>query len=280
MRQIDTSDIPWKPEPDIPGMLYKPLRTDPDTGGEVLARFIPPGWGIAALGEKPMRHYHRTVSERSLQVHGDFPHWEYRDAHHVPGECVVKRKGWFMDRPPRCIHGIEDGPVSQVGAISFYWSSGGGTGVESGGRENVEVKFSGDLDAYGDDFTQVRYVDTLRLSWQSHPNIAGWKWKLLTEPDVQDPVALHLVPPGWRPDSGAIYGPGADMARWLYVVQGEGDAWVRGEKDLHKIRVKEGTFLELGAGETLGWEGSMESATGYVILCAMAGVLPNATNGP
>ncbi len=267
---VQTGELPWEPDPGIPGFLRKLLNTDPASGAQTQIWFIPPGWGIDNLDGKPMRHYHRTVTERSLQLHGDFPHWEYSGPNQRVGDCVVKRKGFFMDRPPRCVHGLERGPSSQTGVMTIYWSTGGGTGVGSGGDENVAVPFKGDLEAFGNDYTQVRFVDTAAMRWAPHPAVAGWKHKELAPASTtREAVSLIFIPPGWRPDELPLRGPPGTARRWLYTVSGDTtlSIFAGTAPKAETVNLREGSYLAIPAGSAMGWSGSPESEIGVILLC-------------
>ena len=272
-RLVSTEQVSWAPEPGVPGAFHKSLEEDP----EILLRFIPPGWGLDDLGGKPMRHYHRTVAERSLQLHGDFPHWEYSGPKQVPGDMVIKRKGFFMDRPPRNVHGIETGPTSETGFISLYWCTGTGTGVNSPGDENVDIPFDGDLEAFGDDFTEVRYVQTQDMKWEPHPDVPGWKRKVLAPAEDREPVSLIFIPPDWQPSNVPLRGEPAPSRRWLYIVFGDLPIWYYAEPTSgigEKLTLREGAYLAWPEGAALGWEKVARPEIGCVLLCVGRDFIP------
>jgi quercetin dioxygenase-like cupin family protein len=269
---IDTQELPWEVDPDVPGFFRRVLYLDTDTDAEAKQWYLPPGWGSDVHDHFPHRHYHATVTERAFVFSGDLPHWEYDDGPtQTKGEMVLFRRGWFMDRPPRSIHGIDAAPVSQTGCHLIYWNTGGGCGIRSplATAETLDVPFEGDLEALGDDFTAARVFDTQGVAWENHPTMTGWKRKVLAEAGhgATRDVILHL-PPDWKSDSLPLKGKPAPHRSWLYVLGGDLTLTVfpdRGKAET--VSVHEGSYLAWEPGTSLGWTERPKSDIGCTILC-------------
>ncbi len=88
----------------------------------VFIHWLPAG-GFPSV-EPPHRHYHRSVREFAYVLSGELPHWEYANGRGAAGEMVLFREGFFMDRRPGSIHGLEPGPVSSIGCTLLMWRDG------------------------------------------------------------------------------------------------------------------------------------------------------------
>jgi hypothetical protein len=101
------------------------------------------GRRAVGLSDLPHRHYHRTVREYGFTISGELPHWEYENAEQEDGELVVFREGYYMDRAPGSLHGLEPGPTSAVGCVVLMWRTGRGTWVDEPtfDEETVEVPY-------------------------------------------------------------------------------------------------------------------------------------------
>ena len=127
LRRLDTREMAWEDFDGLAGTRIKVLSADERGNPMVFLQWIPPG-GFPSV-ELPHRHYHSTVREFAYVLDGDLPHWEYASAD-GPGEMVVYKQGFFMNRLPGSIHGLEPGPTSQVGCTVLFWRDGVGTMVD------------------------------------------------------------------------------------------------------------------------------------------------------
>lgn len=141
IRILDTRAMEWTPWGGPTGMKARILARHPDGDPSVFLIWLPPGelTGI----NLPARHYHSTVTERSFMLAGELPHWEYRSAQDTQGTAVVVRPGWFMERLPGSVHGLEPGPTSQIGALILFRQTGSGNWVHSPRyhEETVDVPY-------------------------------------------------------------------------------------------------------------------------------------------
>src|SRR5579871_4952623 len=120
---LDTREMPWEGCPGIPGGRQKVLSRDDAGEPSVQLTWIPAG---LELGE-PERHFHRTVHERGLVLFGELPMREYRSPEDDRGRPVLFRQGFYMDRAPGSVHGIDPERSSSVGFVMLEWRTGPGT---------------------------------------------------------------------------------------------------------------------------------------------------------
>jgi hypothetical protein len=256
-RHLKTSGMDWAEDPDIPGFKQKLLHVDTDSGAVTRLWFIPPGWGRDLLQGKPDRHYHKTVIERGYHLYGDFPHWEFADAHDHEGTGAPLTKGIFMDRPVLSLHGLQPEPVSQAGAVILYWNTGRGTSIREPGfaLETINVPFNGGGD--WPQFNDARLIQTLELPWQPHERVAGWKHKpLAAASHGSGAVSVVHIPTDWQPDGTASFaaGPG-----WTFVVHGD----LRLDAGL---ALAEGDYLEWSSDEAVALRAGSASDAGCTLL--------------
>src|SRR5262245_35231300 len=95
--------MPWQELEGIAGGKQKVLARDDQGEPSVQITWIPPGPG----GADPERHFHRTVHEWGYVLFGELPMREYTSADAERGRPVVFRAGYFMDRRPGSVHGID-----------------------------------------------------------------------------------------------------------------------------------------------------------------------------
>lgn len=139
---LDTRAFPWQEFPEAgTKRLVKVLSRDDRGDPASYLVFAPPG--APAWLDIPHREYHKTVREQVFVLSGEMFTWEYASADQKSGDLVVMKQGFFMDRQPGSIHGVEEGPASSVGHLILYWRSGSGTwpGEDRYHEETVEVPF-------------------------------------------------------------------------------------------------------------------------------------------
>ena len=269
----DTDQLDWEQDPTIRDFNRKLLYLDAETGADTLLRYFPPGARYTGHGGGRHRHYHLTVRQRAFALYGDFPHCEFKDPLDIEGNNIVFRRGYFMDRPPRSIHGTQPEPLSQSGAVILQWNTGGGVGLDDPKAEveTVSVPFEGDLQSMGKNFPEGRVFDTSNLAWQPHPTVPGWKRKVLATPEQDDEaVSLLFVPPEWRPgDLPARGAPSGDRS-WLFVLSGDLPLWVYDTPEATPgecVSLREGTYLEWSQPAVVGFEAGPGSEIGCTLLC-------------
>jgi hypothetical protein len=138
---LDTREMQWEDFPGLEGARVKMLSRD-DAGNGVTWLIWLPG-ELPSVG-RPHRHYHRTIREFSFMLAGELPHWEYRDAEQQQGDLVVVREGWFMERQPGSVHGLEVGPSSETGCVLLQWRTGVGNYLNEpeAAYETIDVPYA------------------------------------------------------------------------------------------------------------------------------------------
>ena len=263
-----TNQMPWTADPGIPGFLVKRMFTNPDTGQFTEIHFVPPGWGEEVIGGKPYRHYHRSVYERALCLHGDFPHWEFSSPADTKGELKALSSGIFMDRPPMTIHGLFPQPKSVAGAATLAWNTGGGTSVEDprASDETIEVPFE-NFHGINLPFTSPRFTHLSDLPWQPHPQVAGWKQKILGDRNTLAPEAVLVsIPPDWK--AAATHGvAGATERRWIFLMSGDLSVTMQDGAKTTRIPLREHDYLDWLAPASLTLDATPTTEGGAVVLC-------------
>jgi hypothetical protein len=124
---LDTREMQWEPMPGLPGYYEKVLVRDAEGEPSATLNYLPPRMVQPdAPMTLPYRHVHRTVREFCFVLEGEFATWEYESADRLEGDRVVKRAGYFMDRRPGSIHGLESAEQSSAtGAVLLNWREGG-----------------------------------------------------------------------------------------------------------------------------------------------------------
>ena len=137
---LDTREMEWEEFAGLKGARIKVLSRDEEGEPSVFLVWLPPGRLISDL---PHRHYHRTIREYGFTLAGELPHWEYENAEQREGDLVVFQEGYYMDRAPGSLHGLEPGPTSPIGCVVLMWRTGRGTWVDEPafGEETVEVPY-------------------------------------------------------------------------------------------------------------------------------------------
>ncbi len=256
---IDTSTVPWEPYA-IGNSMRKVLDLDDGTGGCVLLLYFPPG------GEPVRRQLHLTVRETFFWLYGDFPFWEYDSPTDLDGHVVVYRRGTFMDRWPRSIHGRKPQPGSCTGSEFLIWTSGGGD-FETDADESIQIPFSPDPGDFGDTFTSPIIIESDSLPWSPHPQAAGLLQRTLdtgagdtgTGDASRYPISLVQIPPGWT--STGNLSPALRRC-WVYGVHGSVGAMFDGVG----VQISEGGFARWDAGTSVQFAPE-PSDGGCTLLC-------------
>ena len=266
---LNTNDMPWQADPDIPGFKVRLLRVDDTTRAVVKMWYLPPRWesGMFIL---PHRHYHKTVTERAYHLFGDFPHWEFSRPGDHDGELIVFHRHLFMDRPPMSIHGGFEEPKSETGSLILYWNTGPGTGIAEpeAPQETIPLPFDDDADSHGTDFTEARLFDTRKLAWQTHPTLDGCKIKPLAEATQgSGAVAMVNIPPDWTAPDATQPIRGGDQPCWSFVISGDVKLRMAENGASHQLTIAEDGYLEWGTGATLSFTDGATSEGGCAVLC-------------
>lgn len=214
LRLLDTRELPWEPHMGIPGGLQKTLSRAADGTSLVQITWIPPG---LSAGGAPERHFHRTVHERGLVLFGDLPMREYLSEDDVHGRPVLFREGFFMDRRPGSVHGVDPHLTSQTGFVMLEWRTGPGTFLWEDGAERETQLLEASPDASDGplapegappwvvvDSGGLTLLDTRAMPWEPLGGIPGASMKPLTRhaDGWTETVILHLPPfpaPGGEP---------------------------------------------------------------------------------
>ena len=266
-----TPDMPWEPDPAIPGFKRRLLHEDPVTSGHIKQWYLPPAYG-PAVGTLPHRHYHRSVTERAYHLAGDFPHWEFQSGADMDGELIVFKRHIFMDRPPLSIHGRFPDPHSQTGSEILYWNTGVGTGLgePEAATETITVEFDERGRADCTNFTEASVFSTVDRPWQAHPKIAQWKIKPLAgRAEGTAPTVLVNVPAdaNGQPEIQIPGSPEHDDLPWLFVISGDLKVRVTVADVPADLALREGSYLSWEPDAAVGFAGEPISDGGAVVLC-------------
>lgn len=284
LRRVDTRALPWEDFPGLTGTKIKVLSRDAEGNPMVFLQWLPPGKlpGV----DLPHRHYHRTVREYAFVLWGELPHWEYRDAD-AQGEMVLFREGFFMDRRPGSIHGLEPSATSAIGCVLLMWRDGIGTMLDEPDveEETVDVPFGSATPGSAPTTTgmptgpdgvvlerpDVTLLDTREMPWQEFEGLAGARVKVLSRDERGNGMVwLVWLPPGEVP---GVALPHRHFHRTIrefsYMVSGELPHWeYRNAAQEHGdlVVVREGFFMERAPGSVHGLEVGPSSPTGCVML--------------
>ena len=279
LTRLDTRSMAWEKFPGLDGTAIKVLSRDDDGNPMVFLHFMPPGElpGV----ELPHRHFHRTVTENAFVLAGELPHWEYATAQDS-GELVLLREGFFMDRRPGSIHGLEPGLSSSIGCVILMWRDGTGTMVDEPdfAEETADVpyaarpapagRFRPELAAVVRDRQDVTLLDTRELAWEPFPGLAGAKVKVLSRDEHGNGMIWMVwLPPGEVPGVELPHRHYHRTVReFSFVLVGELPHWEY--RDAHGpgelVIVREGFFMDRLPGSIHGLEKGPSSGTGCVLL--------------
>jgi hypothetical protein len=282
----DTRDMPWGQFDGLGSAKVKVLHVDDEGRPLAFLVWMPPG----DLGvEIPHRHYHATTHEWAYTLAGDLPHWEYASADSDESQLVVFREGYYMDRSPGSIHGLEEGVNSDTGTTILFWRDNVGNWLDepNAAEETLDVDFAspetlkrksrGDALAatYGDGTVlqrdDLRIVDTREMFWDAYDGLSGTKIKVLSR-DAEDLPSTSLIwlPPGDLPSVELPHRHYHKTAHeFLYVLEGELVIWeyadaAQQEGDL--IVGRPGYFMNRRPGSVHGLEAGVSTPTGAVVI--------------
>jgi hypothetical protein len=150
MRLTDTREMPWKlPAPGEmfhgTGAKIRELSHHEDGWLWVYQVFLPPGARGVGHGGKPDRHYHKTVREWAYVLFGELALVEYDDLDDVVGRRVLYREGFFLDRKPNSVFGLDPDRPSETGVMLLEWRTGPRSSTQEAGseEETVSLPFPG-----------------------------------------------------------------------------------------------------------------------------------------
>ena len=137
---LDTREMEWEEFPGLSGARMKVLSRFESGEPSVFLVWNPPG---RLLDDLPHRHYHSTVHEFHFFLEGEFPIWEYESPEDGDGELVMLKGGYYLERLPGSIHGIEAEPTSPVGSMVLIWRTATGNFVDepNAKEESIEVPY-------------------------------------------------------------------------------------------------------------------------------------------
>jgi hypothetical protein len=262
---VDARLAPWEPDPGIPGFKQQILHEDVVRESVIKRWHVPPGWGDEILQGQPHRHFHRSVTERSYHLFGDFPHWEFENAADETGTMLTFRPGYFMDRPPGSLHGLMPGEVSESGSVILYWNTGPGTSVNEpkAAEETIDVPFGPEARLTRQQFEAATIFDSATHPWTSSKT-AGWKTKLLAAAGNEQPaISLIAVPLNAIPESKIIQSDPVDYS-WIYVLNGDLQLAIGDEV----FDLVEDCFLGWDSDSSPQWTKGPPSNGGCVVLCS------------
>jgi len=268
----DMRTMDWGTFPGLGGGLVKVMHVDEENVPYVMAVWMPPG---ELPVEYPHRHYHASVYEHAYHLGGDLPHgeWSGPDDDH---ELVIFREGYFLDRKPGSIHGL-DRMYSDTGAIVLSWRSGTGNWVDEPDAPTETLNVDIDTDAFvsktGDQVTRgaartgvvldrsgARVLDTREMDWDPLGDGAA-RVRVLTRDHAGEPtVRIVFLPPG--EESVLALATGPEDHEFATVLEGE--YTVPGADG--PLRIKEGYFMNRAPGAPQGLVAAGPSVTGAVVL--------------
>lgn len=288
---LDTRAMEWEDFSGIEGGKIKVLKRNERGDADIMLVWLPPG-ELPSV-ELPHRHYHRTVKEFSYMVSGELPHWEYASPElgEGEGELVIFREGFFMERRPGSIHGLEKGPTSGNGCVVLMWRDGVGNWLDEpeAATETIDVPYPPAGNAAPTPSTRgarpgvvieredLTLLDTREMPWEDFPLLEGTRVKVLSRDENGDAmVFLVWSPPGELPSVSLPHrhfhrtvheyalGLSGDMPHWEYesAEQGRGDM----------VLIRQGIFMDRAPGSIHGLEAGATSATGSVVLMWRDGV--------
>jgi quercetin dioxygenase-like cupin family protein len=204
----DTRAMDWGTFPGLGGGNVKVLHVDGEGVPVIMLVHLPPG----DLGVKiPHRHHHVTVYEQAYHLAGDFPHAEWASAESDDHEVVIFREGWFLDRKPGSLHGL-DHMFGDSGAVVLSWRSGPGNWIDepNAAEETIDVDFHGGFVSKGVedlryaqpgtgivlDAGGARIIDTREMDWAPVDDTATRVRVLSVDANREPTVRQVFLPPG------------------------------------------------------------------------------------
>lgn len=276
---LDTRELPWEPLPGIPGAKQKVLVRDAEGRARVQFTWLPPGLAL----DRPERHFHKTAHERGYVLFGELPMREYASADDDRGRPVVFREGYFMDRLPGSIHGLDPDLSSAVGFLMLEWRTAPGTyRLEEGASEqNVTLPAAREIDTESPlvqpgsppwmvvDSGNLRLIDTRAMPWQALDGMTGAVHQpLAVAPEGHtEVVVVHLFPRPTGTEHKRHFH--RTVHEWGYVL--EGDLPMREYASLEdevgqRVHFRKGYFMDRRPGSWHGVDTTRSSATGFTFL--------------
>jgi hypothetical protein len=167
VRWIDTRAMDWMPS-SARGRLQKVLARNAVGEPTVYLEFIPPG------PLEPFRQYHKTVRQFAYVLGGDLPFVEYPSPDADHGELVVAKQGWFLERRPRSVYGVESGMSAVAGSTILHVRDGSGTWEEDSSFSSETVQLA-PAEVPGETFRAAAGADGVVL------DRAGARWLVTSE---------------------------------------------------------------------------------------------------
>ena len=276
---FDLRELPWEPHIGIPGGRQKTLSQAPDGTSLIQVTWIPAGYKGAG---RPKRHFHSTVHERGIVLFGDLPMREYLSPDDDHGRPVVFREGYFMDRKPGSVHGIDPDRTSDVGFVMLEWRTGPGTFLTEPGAEQETVVLEASPEASDRplapdgsppwiiaDSGGLKLIDTRAMPWEPLQGIAGAQMQALTRSPEgwTECVILHMLPRALGGEPHRHYH--STVHEFGYALDGELPMreYASVADDIgQRVLFREGYFMDRRPGSIHGIDTSRVSPTGYTFL--------------
>ena len=202
----DMRTMDWGSFPGLGSCLVKMIHVDDDVPW-VMAVWLPPG---ELPVEIPHRHFHATVHEQAFHLTGDLPHGEWPSGEE-DHDLVVFRAGYFLDRRPGSIHGL-DHMCSDSGAIVLSWRSGVGNWVAepNAAEETIHIPIGDDFRSKSpDEVTRAtprdgivldrsgcKVIDTREMDWSPLGDGQARVRVLVRDAAGEPTVRIVFLPPG------------------------------------------------------------------------------------
>jgi hypothetical protein len=141
---LDTREMVWEELPS--GGKIKPLARfmngHPSEGHVEVFQLWQPA--DSSIRELPYRYYAKTIREEFLVLSGEMLTWEYEDAEQREGDLVALKPGFYVERKPESIHGVEPSISVEVDSLILVRRTGAGTLIGEPGydEEIVHVPYS------------------------------------------------------------------------------------------------------------------------------------------
>ena len=279
----DTREMPWVDLPGIPGAKQKVLVRDADGEPSVQFTWLPPG----LRSDRPERHFHKTVLERGYVLFGELPLREFASIDDEQGRPVLFKEGYYMDRRPGSVHGLDFDNPSPVGFLILEWRTGPGTylGEPRAAEETTVLDASvgtndtplcppGSPHWVVVDSGNLCLLDTRAMPWTELPGMKMAKMKVLSLAAAghTEVVILNLAP---RPTGGAPMRHFHRTVREAGLVL-DGDLPMREylsmEDDIgERVCFQKGYFMDRAPGSIHGVDTSRSSGIGFTFLEWRAG---------
>jgi hypothetical protein len=279
LKLVDTREMPWEDHEGIPQAKQKVLAWDDEGHPAVQFTWMNPGRDKAP----PKRHYHSTVHEHGFALFGELPMREYESLEDERGRPVLFKRGYYMDRLPGSIHGIDPDLSPDIGFVMLDWRDGPGTYLqeEAAKRESVLLSASREIDTVNPlfpagsppetvvDSGKLRLLDTRAMAWEPMPTLPGAQWKVLSRDDAGE-AEVFMIWVGPRPTGGAAQ-------RQYHKTVLERGFCVDGELAMRefngvddevgeRVLYKQGLFMDRSPGSGYGVDVSRQNTVGFTFL--------------